>query len=82
MPFSDGVQVKIGSETLSAAYGSGVTGNTFQISLSGSGQFILIIRGLAGSTVYQAQIAAFNKNGVGASTIIAFKTGNNFDFAG
>ena len=82
MPYSDGVQVKIGNETLSAAYGSGFRGNTFQIGLSGSGQFTLIIRGLASSTVYQAQIAAFNKNGAGASTTTAFKTGNNFLFAG
>jgi hypothetical protein len=84
-PFSDGVQVKIGNETLSATYGSEATGNTFGIGLSqagrSSGTFSLRIQGLSGNTVYQAKIAAFNKNGVGASVTIAFKTGNNFDFA-
>jgi hypothetical protein len=84
-PFSDGVQVKIGNETLRATYGAGARGNTFSIGLgqagSSSSTLSLRIQGLSGSTVYQAKIAAFNKNGVGASVTIAFKTGNNFDFA-
>jgi hypothetical protein len=85
-PFSDGVQVKIGNETLRATYGSGARGDTFHIDLrqsagSRSVRNRLGIVGLSGNTVYQAKIAAFNKNGVGASVTIAFKTGNNFDFA-
>ena len=84
-PYSNGMQVKIGNETLRATYGAGARGNTFGIGLgqagSSSSTLSLSIRGLSGSTVYQAKIAAFNKNGVGASMTIAFKTGNNFDFA-
>jgi hypothetical protein len=82
--FSDGVQVKIGNETLRATYGAGARGDTFSIGLAQAGStsstLSLRIQGLSGNTVYQAKIAAFNKNGVGASVTIAFKTGNNFDF--
>jgi hypothetical protein len=81
VPFSDGVQVKIGNETLSATYGSGVRGDTFLMNLTQDRSSTLRISGLPRDIVYSVKIAAFNKNGVGASVTIGFKTGNGFDFA-
>ena len=81
VPFSDGVQVKIGNETLSATYGSAVKGDAFLMSLTQDRTPQMRISGLPRDIVYSVKIAAFNKNGVGSSVTIGFRTGNGFDFA-
>jgi hypothetical protein len=76
---SDGVQVKIGNETLSATYGSAARGDIFGFSVSSLSQnnyFTLIIGGLAGNNTYSATVAGFNKNGPGSSQVISFSTKN------
>jgi hypothetical protein len=83
MPFSLGIQVKIGSETVSSVYGSSSGGSTFAIRYSSLAYTTasIVIDGLASNTVYTAEIAAFNKNGVGASQVISFKTINLSPFS-
>jgi hypothetical protein len=71
MPFSDGVAVTIGGETLRLPYGGGARGASFSASLSSGA---LLIDGLSAGTVYQASIAAFNRNGNSATQSIAFRT--------
>jgi len=71
MPFSDGVAVTIGEETIRLPYGGSAFGASFSAEFS-SGS--LLINGLSSGTLYQGSIAAFNKNGDGAAQSIAFLT--------
>ena len=71
MPFSDGVAVTIGGETIRLPYGGSAAGASFSAGFS-SGS--LLINGLSAGTLYQGSIAAFNKNGDGAAQSIAFRT--------
>jgi hypothetical protein len=75
-PYSSGVRVTIGGESLSAPYGGSATGSTFSISGGTiSGQFIQInILGLNQNTAYSASIAATNENGASASQAFQFAT--------
>jgi hypothetical protein len=75
-PYSSGVMVTIGGESLSAPYGGSATGSTFSI-LGGSygGQYIPIrISGLTQNTGYSASIAVTNENGASASQAFQFAT--------
>ena len=78
MPFSDGVQVAIGSVTQYIPYdrvGTVGIGGSFTLSINRSGQYAsLTIGGLENNTIYNANIAAVNQNGAGAFKTIAFKT--------
>jgi hypothetical protein len=71
MPFSDGVAVTIGGETLRVPYDGGARGASFSARFSSGA---LLIGGLSAGTVYQGSIAAFNRNGVSATQSIAFRT--------
>jgi hypothetical protein len=78
MPFSLGLQVKIRGETISSVYGSLYKSSTITITYSSLAYTTasIVIGGLASNTAYAVEIAAFNKNGVGASQVISFKTMN------
>jgi hypothetical protein len=71
MPFSDGVAVTIGGETLRLPYGGGARGASFSASFNSGA---LLIGGLSAGTVYQGSIAASNRNGDSATQSIAFRT--------
>ena len=75
-PYSGGVRVTIGGESLSAPYGGSATGSTFSILLGAySGQYIPIrISGLTQNTAYSASIAVTNENGASASQAFQFAT--------